>query len=237
MLRAAQIVVDEGIAQPILIGRPAVIEARLQRFGLAIRPGRDFILINPQEDPRYRKYVDLYIEAAGRRGVTPDAARTVIAHQLDRSSPPPWCGPAMPMRPSAGSKAASWGHLRHIRDLIGTAPGVDDFAALSLLITGQGDTSSSPTPRCGPDPTAEEIAEVAVLAAAHIRRFGHRAQDRPRLAFRFRQLRQPDGPQDAARDRSLVAIRKVDFEVDGEMHADYRARPGRSAPGSIRIRG
>ena len=78
VLRATQVVAEEGLAQPILIGRPQVIEARLQRFGLSIRPGRDFVLINPQEDPRYRKHVDLYIEAAGRRGVTPDAARTVI---------------------------------------------------------------------------------------------------------------------------------------------------------------
>src|SRR5882757_6849254 len=69
VLRATQVVVEEGLAKPILIGRPAVVEARLKRFGLAIRPDRDFALINPQEDPRYRQYVDLYVEAAGRRGV------------------------------------------------------------------------------------------------------------------------------------------------------------------------
>ena len=83
VLRAAQVVVEEGLARPILIGRPAVIEARLKRFGLSIRPGRDFELINPEDDPRYRDYVDRYLEAAGRQGVTPDAART-------------WCAPTPP---------------------------------------------------------------------------------------------------------------------------------------------
>ena len=67
MLRATQVVVEEGLAQPILIGRPAVVEARLERFGLSIRPGRDFELINPDDDPRYRDYVQAYVEAAGRK--------------------------------------------------------------------------------------------------------------------------------------------------------------------------
>src|SRR5262249_58661419 len=76
VLRATQVVVEEGLAKPILIGRPAVIEARLKRFGLAIRPDRDFALTNPQEDPRYRRYGDLYVGAAGRNGVPGDAPRT-----------------------------------------------------------------------------------------------------------------------------------------------------------------
>ncbi len=78
VLRAVQTIVEEGIAKPILVGRPEVIETRLERFGLSVRPGRDFELINPQDDPRYRDYVATYLEQAGRRGVTPDAARTVV---------------------------------------------------------------------------------------------------------------------------------------------------------------
>ena len=97
ILRAAQVVVEEGLAKPILIGRPAVIETRLERFGLSIRPGREFELINPDDDPRYRVYVQALIEMAGRKGITPDAARTLVrtnatviaALALTRGTPTP----------------------------------------------------------------------------------------------------------------------------------------------------
>ena len=78
ILRAAQVLVEEGLARPILVGRPSVIEARLQRFGLSIRPGKDVDLVNPEDDPRYRNYVETYVEAAGRHGVTPDVTRTLV---------------------------------------------------------------------------------------------------------------------------------------------------------------
>ncbi len=78
MLRAVQTIVEEGIAIPILIGRPSVVDSRLERFGLSIRPGKDFELVNPEDDPRYRDYVQTYIEVAGRKGIRPDAARTLI---------------------------------------------------------------------------------------------------------------------------------------------------------------
>ncbi len=78
MLRAAQVVLDEGIAEPILIGRPAVIETRIKRFGLRSSAGKDFEIVDPEDDPRYRDYVATYLEVAGRKGVTPDAARTLV---------------------------------------------------------------------------------------------------------------------------------------------------------------
>ena len=78
VLRAAQVVIEEGIAEPIIIGRPHVVETRLKRYGLRIRPGEDFSIINPEDDPRYRDYVDLLVQLAGRRGVTPEAARTLV---------------------------------------------------------------------------------------------------------------------------------------------------------------
>ena len=78
VLRAAQVVLEDRIARPILIGRPEVVENRLARFGLKIRPGEDFDLINPENDPRYRDYVDLLVQLNGRRGVTPDAARVLV---------------------------------------------------------------------------------------------------------------------------------------------------------------
>src|SRR5437868_4825441 len=78
VLHATQVVLEEKLARPILVGRPSVVEARIKRYGLAIQAGRDFDLVNPEDDPRYRSYVQTYIDAAGRHGVTPDAARTVV---------------------------------------------------------------------------------------------------------------------------------------------------------------
>src|SRR5919197_318614 len=78
VLRAAQVVLEEELAKPILVGRPAVVDVRLQRYGLKIKAGSDFDLINPEEDPRYRDYVDLLVKLAGRRGYTQEAARTAV---------------------------------------------------------------------------------------------------------------------------------------------------------------
>jgi malate dehydrogenase (oxaloacetate-decarboxylating)(NADP+) len=222
VLRATQVVVEEGLAKPILIGRPAVIEARLKRFGLAIRPDRDFALTNPQEDPRYRRYVDLYVEAAGRKGVTPDAARTAMRTDATVI--------ATCMVQAGDADAAICGveggymsHLRHIRDVIGHAPGVGDFAALSLIITDKGNFFLADTQvRC--DPSAEEIAEMAVLAAAHVRRFGLE----PKIALvshsNFGSVDSPSSRK-MRRATALLWDMKVDFEVEGEMHADCALDP------------
>jgi malate dehydrogenase (oxaloacetate-decarboxylating)(NADP+) len=222
VLRATQVVVEERLAKPILIGRPAVIEARLKRFGLAIQPERDFVLINPQEDARYRQYVDLYVEAAGRKGVTPDAARTlmrtnstIIAACMVRAGD---ADAAI-----CGVEGGFMGHLRHIRDVIGCAPGVSDFAALSLLITGRGHFFLADT-QVRAEPTPEDIAEMAVLAAAHVRRFGLE----PKMALLshsdFGSFDSPSARK-MRRATGLIGDMKVDFQVDGEMHADTALDP------------
>jgi malate dehydrogenase (oxaloacetate-decarboxylating)(NADP+) len=222
VLRATQVVTEEGLAKPILIGRPAVIEARLKRFGLAIRPERDFVLVDPQDDPRYRRYVDLYVEAAGRRGVTPDAARTLVRTNATVI--------ATCMVKAGDADAAICGveggymsHLRHIRDVIGCVPGVGEFAALSLVITSKGHFFLADTQvRC--DPSAQEIAEMAVLAAAHVRRFGLE----PKIALvshsNFGSFDSPSACKMRDATRMLWKM-KVDFEVDGEMHADAALDP------------
>ncbi len=226
VLRAAQVALEEGLAKPILIGRPAVIEARLKKFGLAIKPERDFILINPQEDPRYRPYVDLYIEAAGRKGVTPDAARTVMRTNATVIA-------ACMVRAGdadtaiCGVEGGFMGHLRHIRDIIGCGRGVSDFAALSLLITAKGHFFLADT-QVRTDPTAEEIAETAVLAAAHVRRFGLE----PKIALvSHSDFGSFDSPSARKMRRATALIREmnVDFEVDGEMHADSAIDPAERA--------
>src|SRR5215471_3503591 len=159
ILRATQAVVEEDMARPILIGRPAVVEARLERFGLSIRPGRDFRLVNPEDDPQYRSYVQTYVEIAGRKGITPDAARTVL--RTDATV----IAALMVQRADAdallcGVEGRFMTHLHHIRDIIGYAPGVEDFAALSLVITPNGAYFLADT-EVRAEPTAAEIAEMA----------------------------------------------------------------------------
>src|SRR6202035_4245293 len=138
-------------------------------YGHAIRPGRYFDLINPEDDPRYRSYVQSYIDAAGRHGVTPDAARTVVrtnatviaALAVIRSE-----ADAM----ICGVEGRYMSHLRHVREIIGFLPGVSDFAALALMITRKGAHFMADT-QARPNPTAEELAEMAALAAVHAQRF------------------------------------------------------------------
>ena len=123
VLRATQVIVEEGLAKPLLIGRPAVIEARLERYGLSIRPGKDFTLINPEDDPRYREFVHAYVEAAGRHGITPDAARTIVrtnATVIAALSVRLGLADAM----ICGLEGRYMAHLNNIRDVIGLAPGV-----------------------------------------------------------------------------------------------------------------
>jgi malate dehydrogenase (oxaloacetate-decarboxylating)(NADP+) len=217
VLRATQVMVEEALARPILVGRPAVIEQRLQQFGLSVQLGRDFALINPADDPRSESFVETYIETAGRKGITPDAARTlartnstVIAALALRK------GEADAM--ICGLEGGFLSHLQHIRDIIGYAPGVRDFAALSLLITPKGHYFLADT-RVRLDPTAAEIAEIAVLAAAHVRRFGLE----PKIALlSHSDFGSHDDPS-ARKMRSateLLAATHPDLEVDGEMHGD-----------------
>ena len=217
VLRATQVMVEEALARPILVGRPAVIEQRLQQFGLSVQLGRDFALINPADDPRSESFVETYIETAGRKGITPDAARTlartnstVIAALALRK------GEADAM--ICGLEGGFLSHLQHIRDIIGYAPGVRDFAALSLLITPKGHYFLADT-RVRLDPTATEIAEIAVLAAAHVRRFGLE----PKIALlSHSDFGSHDDPS-ARKMRSateLLAATHPDLEVDGEMHGD-----------------
>ena len=200
ILRAAQVVVEEGLARPILVGRPAVVEARLERFGLSIRPGRDFELINPEDDPRYRDFVgDLY---RGRRPARRDAGCGAHhrAHQRYRDRRARGA-PRRGRRHDLRRRRALHGHLKNIRDVIGLAPGIGDFSALSLVITARGIYFLADT-QVRPDPTAVEIAEMAVLAAAHVRRFGIE----PKIALLshsdFGSYETPSAHEDAARRRA-----------------------------------
>jgi malate dehydrogenase (oxaloacetate-decarboxylating)(NADP+) len=222
VLRATQVILEEGLARPILVGRPAVVESRLTRFGLSLKAGRDFDLINPEDDPRYREFVQAYVEAAGRRGVTPDTARTVVRTNTTVIA-------ALAVRLGladamlCGLEGRYMAHLKNIRDVIGLASGVREFAALSLVITNKGAYFMADT-QVTPEPSAEALAEMAVLAAAHVRRFGLE----PKIAL----LSHSNfGSYDSTSSRKMQAAReRLDathpaLEVEGEMHGDAALLP------------
>ncbi len=178
ILRAAQVAIEEGLARPVLVGRPSVIEQRLDRYGLSIRPGRDFELVNPEDDPRFREYVRSYIDVAGRRGVTPDAARTTV----------------------------------RTNNTVIAALGVRRGEADAMICGVEGRT-------------AEEIAAMTALAAAHVRRFGLT----PKVAL----LSHSDfGSYDSPSARKMrqaceiLVAKHPDLEVEGEMHGDSALNPG-----------
>jgi malate dehydrogenase (oxaloacetate-decarboxylating)(NADP+) len=216
-LRAAQIVIEEGLAQPILIGRPSVLEARIKRFGLSIRQGTDFSVVNPEDDPRYRDYVALYLERAGRRGVTPDLARTIVrtdstviaALSVSR-------GDADAM--ICGLEGRYPNHLSTIDDVIGKSEGVSDYSAYSLLITSRGALFIGDT-YVTLDPSAEEIAEKALLGAHIVRRFGLE----PKIALLSHANFGSRGSDSSRKMRAALDILHAthpELEVDGEMNAD-----------------
>ena len=217
VLRAAQVVLEEGLAVPVLIGRPAVVERRIERFGLAIRHGRDFELVNPESDTRYRDYVATFMETAGRKGITPDAARTLVrtsstviaALAVQR-------GDADAMLCGLEGRFAS--RLRQIRDIIGLAPGVRDFSAMSLLITSRGAFFLADT-HVRSDPNAQEIADMTLACAQHVRRFGME----PKVALlSHSDFGSHDTPSALKMRQALALIRErnMELEVDGEMQAD-----------------
>ncbi len=219
VLRAAQVVLEEGIAKPILIGRPHVIDVRLARYGLRIRAGIDFELINPEDDPRYRDYVDLLVELAGRRGFTQEGARTAVRTETTVIA-------ALALKRGdadcmiCGLEGRFERHLRNVSLIIGPAQGTRsrDLSALSMLISQAGVTFFTDT-YVTVDPTAKEIAEMTVLAAEEIRRFGIA----PKAALlSHSNFGSRDSPSALKMREAATILKRIapDLESDGEMHGD-----------------
>ena len=217
VLRAAQVLLEEQIAQPILVGRPSIVEARLKRYGLRIRPGTDFELVNPQDDPRYKDYVDEYFALVGRRGVIPEAARTIVRTNTTVIG-------ALALRRGdadaliCGVEGRYAKHLRDVSQIIGKQRGVLNFSALSLLISQRGATFFTDT-YVKMVPTAEEIAEMTIMSAAAIRRFGIT----PKAALVSHSnfgSRDSESAEKMRRAIALVTAQAPELEADGEMHGD-----------------
>jgi malate dehydrogenase (oxaloacetate-decarboxylating)(NADP+) len=221
VLRAVQIVKDEGLAQPILVGRPDVVKSRIERLGLRIQPGRDFELIDPNNDPRYREVWSEYHQIMDRKGVRRDDAKAAIL----RSSTLIACmilkrGEADGML--CGTFGRYTAHLVHIENVIGKRRGVTGFAAMNLLLLPKHTVFLCDT-YVNADPTAEQLAEMTILAAEEVRRFGFA----PRVALlSHSNFGSADTPSSRKMRQALARVEaraaELDFplEVEGEMHGD-----------------
>jgi len=217
VMRAAQVVIDESIARPILIGRAHVIDGRLERFGLRMRPQTDFDLVNPEFDPRYRDYWQTYHRLTARRGVTEHYARvemrrrhTLIGSMLVHK------GDAEGM--ICGTFGSSGLHLNYIDQVIGRRPDAHIYAAMNVLMVPDRLIALADT-HVNVDPTAEQIAEITVMAAEQLRRFGIS----PCVALiSHSNFGTSDAASAVKMRQALDLIRAMNpqFQVDGEMHAD-----------------
>ncbi|CDO46826.1 malic enzyme [Bartonella henselae] len=217
VLRAAQIVLEEQTAIPLLIGRPHVVETRLKRFGLKIRPGIDFELTNPEDDPRFRDYVSLFLRYTGRRGVSPEVAKTIV-----RTSTTAIAALAV-MREEAdamicGLEGRFERHLELIEQVIGLDSNTRHFSAVSLLISPRRTLFLTDT-YVNEDPSAEEIAEMTVLAAKEIEAFGIT----PKAALLSHSnfgSKNTESARKMRRATEILAQLYPNLEADGEMHGD-----------------
>ncbi|PYE85616.1 NADP-dependent malic enzyme [Pseudoroseicyclus aestuarii] len=221
VLRTAQAMMEETTDTPILIGRPDVVESRCERFGLTIRPGRDFELVNPENDPRYRDYWGTYHEIMARRGVSPDQARAIMRTNTTAIAA------VMVQRDEADSMLCGtfgqylW-HLKYVTQVLGSN-GRQTAGALSLMILEDGPLFVADT-QINTEPTPEQIAETVKGCARHVRRFGLE----PKIALcshsQFGNLDSGSGRRMRAALEILDAEPR-DFTYEGEMHVDAALDP------------
>ena len=221
-LRAAQFAIDDRIAKPILIGRPAVIAARIAKAGLRMQPGKDVEICDPADDPRFRQYWEHYHQLMKRDGVTPQVAKaavrrsnTIIAALMVQ------LGDADGM--ICGLVGTYETHLERIHNILGHAPDAPHYAALNALMTNNGPLFIADT-YVNEDPTAEQLADIAWMSAQEVQRFGIP----PKVAFLSHSSygsskRASARKMRAARD--LFVARHPEIECDGELHGDAALEP------------
>ncbi|RCW78689.1 NADP-dependent malic enzyme [Phyllobacterium bourgognense] len=217
VLRATQVILEEAIGRPILIGRPSVIEQRIERFGLTIKSDRDFDIINPEDDPRYRDYVSLFHNLVGRKGVSLDTARTLVRTNTTV------IGALAVHRGEAdalicGLQGSFIKHARDIRSIIGLADDSAQLSALSMLIMSKGVFFLADT-YMNIDPSAEEIVQIALQARDHLKRF---KIDAKAALLSYSNFGSRDGasPEKMRAVYSLLKQAAPDLLVEGEMQGD-----------------
>jgi malate dehydrogenase (oxaloacetate-decarboxylating)(NADP+) len=217
VLRAVQAVLDEGMAQPVLIGRPEVIGMRIEKAGLRIVAERDFEVVNPNSDPRFKELWSDYHAIMGRQGVTPGIAKqalrsdaTLIGAMLLRR------GYVDAMLCGVVGRHAQ--HLKHVADVIGLEDDAHCFAAMNMLLLAKHTLFVCDT-YVNENPSPEQVAEIALMAAKEVQRFGVE----PKVALlshsNFGSVRSESALKMAAA-RALIEARAPWLEVDGEMHGD-----------------
>ncbi|WP_027136108.1 NADP-dependent malic enzyme [Geminicoccus roseus] len=222
ILRAVQVVVDEQMARPILIGRPDVVQTRIERYGLRLELERDVDLVNPYSDPRYNDYVAFYRDQMGRRGVTPELAREVVR------TTPAVIAAIMVARGEADAMIAGpvgrfIDHLRDIQDVIGMRPDTREASTVHGLLLDRGVLFLADT-YVTVEQTVDKIVETTLAASRAIRRFGLE----PKVALvSHSNFGSRDSHQVKIMHDALAAVRAQapELEIDGEMHADTALIP------------
>ncbi len=221
-LRAAQMAIDEKVAHPILIGRPAVIAARIEKAGLRMRLGVDVENVNPEDDPRYRQYWEHYHQLMKRNGATPAVAKAAVRRSNTI------IGSLMVSLQDAdamicGLAGSYMTHLERIDSILGRRTGANNYAAVNALMTPRGPLFITDT-YVHEDPTAEQLAEIAAMAAAEIQRFGIV----PKVAFLSHSSygsSKRAGARKMRLARDLFVAQHPDIECDGELHGDAALEP------------
>ncbi|MBN9306173.1 MAG: NADP-dependent malic enzyme [Devosia sp. 67-54] len=216
VLRAVQVLIEDRIASPILIGRPQVIESRIKRFGLNLNVDR-LEIINPEDDPRYRDYVALFHSLVGRSGVTPETARTIVrTNTTTIAALAVKRGEADAML--CGLQGRFIKHMRDIRSILGVQDGISNLSALSMLIMPRGAFFLTDT-YVNIDPTADEIVAIALQARSHLKRFNIEAKA---ALLSYSNFGSRDGDS-AFKMREVYRMLQTiapNFIVEGEMQGD-----------------
>ena len=217
VLRATQVMLEDGIGRSILIGRPSVIEQRIERFGLTLKAGRDFDIVNPEDDPRYRDYVSDFHDLVGRKGVTLDTARTIVRTNNTV------IGALAVRRGEAdalicGLQGRFIKHARDIQSVIGLSAESSQLSALSMLVMNRGVFFLADT-YVNIDPTADEIVAITLQARDHLKRFNIEAKA---ALLSYSNFGSRDGVTSEKMRQVYEKLQALvpDLVVDGEMQGD-----------------